>query len=76
MGWPVLAMLRVPLALDVLSLFSSLMLPPRLRVSVAPVLRLMNVPSFGPPVPAARDLGSLDFGQPNWFIKPGMTRWK
>ena len=43
---------------------------------VAPVLRLMNVPSFGPPVPERPDLGSTENGQPNWFINPGMTRWK
>eukprot|EP00965_Chrysotila_dentata_P058716 1948201-Pleurochrysis_carterae.AAC.1 len=49
------------------------MLPPCERFSVAPVLRLTNSPSGGPPVPASLDLGSRACGQPNWFMKPGIT---
>merc|ERR1719424_2222180 len=73
---PVLAMDRVPGALVSLEMFSSWMLPPLDRRSVAPVLRFLNVPSGGPPVPARLDFGSFAFGHPNWFMKPGMTRWK
>ena len=56
--------------------FSSSMLPPLERFSVAPLPRFLKVPSGGPPVPARELLGSLACGQPNWFMKPGMTRWK
>jgi len=35
---------------------------------------LPRLPSGGLPVPASRAFGSLARGQPNWFIKPGMTR--
>ncbi len=34
------------------------------------------VPGCGPPVPALLLVGSRECGQPNWFIKLGMTRWK
>jgi hypothetical protein len=27
-------------------------------------------PGTGPPVPAREDLGSLEWGQPNWHMKP------
>ena len=53
-----------------LSMFSSLMLPPPKRFSVAPVATFVNVPSGGPPVPDRCDLGSLLYGHPNWFMKP------
>ena len=33
--------------------------------SVAPVTKFLKVPSGGPPVPAARLLGSFDKGHPN-----------
>ena len=73
---PVLAMDSVPGAFDVRSMFSSLMLPPLKRRSVSPVARFLKVPSFGPPVPARFERGSFESGHPNWFMKPGMTRWK
>merc|ERR1719409_787336 len=75
-GRPVLAMDNVPGALLSLEIFSSLMLPPLERRSVPPVFRFLKVPSGGPPVPALLDFGSLALGHPNWFMKPGMTRWK
>merc|ERR1739845_204993 len=68
-GLPVLAIDSVPLAFVSLEMFSSLMFPPLERRSVAPVLRFLKVPSFGPPVPALADLGSLALGHPNWFMK-------
>ena len=74
---PVLAMDSVPGAFDVRSMFSSLMLPPLNRFSVSPVAKFLKVvPSLGPPVPERCELGSLEKGQPNWFMKPGITRWK
>lgn len=60
LGWPVLAMERVPGLLEILAAYSSLMLPPFERVSVAPVFRFLKVPSGGPPVPLRCDLGSLE----------------
>ena len=42
--------------------------------SVFSVTRLMKVPSGGPPVPALGANGSLAYGQPNWSMKPGITR--
>lgn len=36
-----------------------------LRDSVAPVTKFLKVPSGGPPVPARREVGSFDKGQPN-----------
>ena len=44
---------------------SSMMLPPFLRVSSAPVARFTKVPSGGPPVPARGDAGSRE-----WTAKP------
>ena len=73
---PVFAMLSVPGAFVSREMFSSRMLPPLKRFSVSPVARFLNVPSEGPPVPAAWLFGSLAYGQPNWFMKPGITRWK
>merc|ERR1719443_457040 len=64
LGWPVLAIESVPGSLENLAAYSSLMLPPPERVSVPPVLRFLKVPSGGPPVPARRDFGSLEYGQP------------
>merc|ERR1712228_958068 len=64
-GCPVLAIDSVPGWLLSLEMFSSLMLPPPKRFSVAPVLRFLNVPSSGPPVPARLLLGSFAWGQPN-----------
>merc|ERR1712087_974785 len=55
-GWPVLAIDSVPGAFESLEMFSSLMLPPLDRRSSLPVLRFLNVPSFGPPVPDLFDL--------------------
>merc|ERR1719313_3139493 len=75
-GWPVLAIDKVPGALLSFEMFSSLILPPLERVSVPPVARFLKVPSGGPPVPALLEFGSLAFGQPNWSMNPGMTRWK
>ena len=43
-------------------MFSSRMLPPLKRFSVSPVARFLNVPSEGPPVPAAWLFGSLAYG--------------
>ena len=62
LGWPVFAIESVPGLLLVRSMFSSLMLPPFERVSVAPVTRFLNVPSGGPPVPARREVGSFAWG--------------
>ena len=62
LGCPVLAMESVPGLLLVRSMFSSLMLPPPERVSVAPVARFLKVPSGGPPVPARREVGSFAYG--------------
>merc|ERR1740139_690125 len=76
LGLPVLAMDRVPGALVSREMFSSLILPPFERRSMPPVFRFLKEPSFGPPVPELRDFGSLAFGQPNWFMNPGITRWK
>jgi len=44
----------VPGSLEMRAVCSSLMLPPPLRVSVAPVTMFLKVPSAGPPVPASR----------------------
>mmetsp|Transcript_4246 Transcript_4246/g.13303 ORF Transcript_4246/g.13303 Transcript_4246/m.13303 type:complete len:200 (+) Transcript_4246:298-897(+) len=75
--WPVLAIESVPGMFEVLSVCSSLMLPPLNRFSCPPVFKLTNeVPSAGPPVPDRFDFGSFECGQPNWFMKPGITRWK
>jgi len=73
-GEPVLAIDNVPGLLESFEMFSSLMLPPLERFSVPPVFKFLKVPSEGPPVPALLDFGSLAWGQPNWFMKPGMTR--
>ena len=75
-GWPVFAIESEPTTFESFEMFSSSMLPPFERFSVPPVPRLTNVPSEGPPVPACGECGSLECGQPNWFIKPSMTRWK
>merc|ERR1719352_1005846 len=76
LGEPVLAIESEPGSLENLAANSSLMFPPPERVSVFPVLRFLKVPSGGPPVPARLDLGSFEYGQPNWSMKSGMTRWK
>ena len=59
---PVFAMLSVPGAFVSREMFSSRMLPPLKRFSVSPVARFLNVPSEGPPVPAAWLFGSLAYG--------------
>merc|ERR1712060_208744 len=51
-GWPVLAMERDPGSLLSLEMFSSWMLPPRVRFSIAPDFKFLNSPSGGLPVPA------------------------
>ena len=60
LGRPVLAIERVMGTFESFEMFSSWMLPPLVRVSVDPVLRLVKVPSGGPPVPERVDLGSLE----------------
>ena len=65
LGRPVFAMLRVPGSFEILAAYSSLMLPPLERLSMAPVTRFLKVPSSGPPVPAWLDFGSFEYGQPN-----------
>ena len=76
LGAPVFAIESVPGRFESFEMFSSLMLPPRERVSMPPVARFLNWPSGGPPVPASGAFGFLAFGQPNWAMKPGITRWK
>ena len=60
LGCPVFAIESVPGSLEIFAAYSSLMLPPLERVSVAPVFRFLKVPSGGPPVPERPDLGSLE----------------
>ena len=78
LGWPVLAMDKVPGSFEVLSISSSGMFPPASRVIFLPdPSRTSNtVPPSGPPVPARRDLASLAKGHPNCNMNPSMTRWK
>ena len=66
----------VPGSLEILAVSSSGMLPPPLRLMVVPSAVVNEVPPSGPPVPARDEVGSLERGQPNWFMKLGMTRWK
>ena len=40
------------------------------------VARFLKVPSGGPPVPERLLFASFEYGQPNWSMKLGMTRWK
>ena len=75
LGWPVLAMERVPGSLEVLSMSSSGMLPPASRVMVLPS-HSNDEPPLGPPVPARGDWGSELRGHPNCSMNPSMTRWK
>lgn len=78
-GLPVLAMERVPGALVMRWWsfpISSGMHPPALRLYMFPSHPLKAPPASGPPVPALGELAFLAFGQPNWFMKLGMTRWK
>jgi len=60
LGWPVLAMDRVPGSLLSLTANSSGMLPPPSRLMVLPSGVVKEVPPLGPPVPARLDLGSLE----------------
>jgi len=46
-----------------------------LRDSVAPVTKFLKVPSGGPPVPARREVGSFDKGQPNLALNKRL-RWR
>ena len=72
---PVLAMLRVPTSLEIFwwaCPISSGMPPSWVRVMVSPVQLLKVDRGVGPPVPARGLLGSLEWGQPNWFIKLGI----
>ena len=66
LGWPVLAIERVPGSLEISATSSSGMLPPPSRAMVLPSGVVNEVPPSGPPVPARGDLGSLEWGQPNW----------
>ena len=65
LGRPVLAIESEPGTFESREIFSSWMLPPPLRDSLAPVARLTNDPSGGPPVPALLECGSFECGQPN-----------
>merc|ERR1719498_47711 len=75
-GWPVFAMLSVPGSFEIFWVNSSGMLPP-LRTISAPVEMFLYLEfGCGPPVPALRAFGSFAYGQPNWFMKSGITGWK
>jgi hypothetical protein len=76
-GRPVLAIERVPGVLEVRSMFSSLMLPPASREYFAPEVGCAYVVlPGGPPVPGCPEAPGREFGQPNWFMNPSITRWK
>jgi len=74
LGMPVFAIERVPFSFEMGSISSSGMLPP-VRVMVVPSGVVYVLPGSGPPVPARGDFGSFECGQPNWHMKPWITRW-
>ena len=60
-GWPVFAIDSVPGSFEILA---------------AGGCSSWIVPCGPLPVPARGLAGSFEFGQPNWIMKPLITRWK
>ena len=75
LGAPVLAIEMVPTSFEISPNNSSGMLPPPSRFTMVPSGSANSVFPGGPPVPAMGDWGFAEFGQPNWHMKLGITRW-
>mmetsp|Transcript_159773 Transcript_159773/g.508605 ORF Transcript_159773/g.508605 Transcript_159773/m.508605 type:complete len:211 (+) Transcript_159773:378-1010(+) len=73
-GWPTFAIDNVPGPLLSREMCSSRMVPPGPRHIKEPFLRFVNEISGALPWPAFGESGSLERGQPNWHMKPSITR--